>query len=41
VDAADPAFFAKVGAERWWEYPQAGLGTRPLSEDGDLEWYVA
>src|SRR5450830_559215 len=32
---------AKVGAERWWEYPQAALGTRPLSEDGDLEWFVA
>jgi hypothetical protein len=24
----------------WRWYPQAALGTRPLSEDGDLEWYV-
>ena len=23
------------------EYPQAALGARPLSDDGDLEWYVA
>jgi len=23
------------------EYPQAGLRTRPLSDDGDLAWYVA
>jgi hypothetical protein len=27
-------FFAEVGAERWWEYPQGALATRPLSEDG-------
>jgi hypothetical protein len=27
--------------EKQREYPQAALGARPLSDDGDLEWYVA
>ena len=27
--------------EKQREYPQAGLRTRPLSDDADLAWYVA
>jgi hypothetical protein len=33
-------YFADAGAGAW--YPQAGLGTRPLSEDDDvLAWFAA
>lgn len=33
-------FFAKVSAGAW--YPQAGLRTRPLSDDDDvLAWFAA
>jgi hypothetical protein len=35
VPAARPFF------ERQREYPQGGLGTRPLSVDDSLAWYVA
>jgi hypothetical protein len=34
------AVLCKGGRNRMW-YPQAALGTRPLSDDGDLEWFAA